>query len=328
MYEPKYIVQKAGNNMDKKDNRFNEVLKVLPQNLRAVLVNIPKTISDKAMEVSLRTNRPLCIECVDKRYYFTENNCVTDTIFDTRMVVVSSRDIFETFQNICNYSVYSRQNEINSGFVTMKGGHRAGLCGTAVINDGVITNIKNMTSINLRIAREFIGCSEELFDKVDAKSGVLICGVPCSGKTTILRDFARKLSYMYKVSLIDERNELSAIVNGVPQNDIGLCDVFDSYKKCDAIIHAVRNMSPDIIVCDEISTRSDIDALNFSLNSGVSFVATMHSDCIQNLLKRKYAKEIIDTGAFRKIVFLDTKHSVGKIKEVVDTCDLGDCKSV
>ncbi len=261
-------------------------------------------------------NRPLCIECKGKRYYFTHNNCVTDTLLDNSMAIVSQQNIFETFQNICNYSVYSRQHEINNGFVTLKGGHRAGICGTAVVSSDKITNIKDITSINIRIAKEIKGCSDEIINKVDFTSGVLIIGAPCSGKTTIIRDLARRLSYHNKVSLIDERGELASTVNGVFQNDVGMCDVFDSYIKSDAINHAVRTMSPDIVVCDEVSTSEDVRSLKYGVNSGVVFIATIHADSIDTFLKRPISKDILATKAFSKIVVLDNRENAGVIKSI------------
>lgn len=304
--------------METDNKRFKSAVKVLPQDLYSVLSKAPSVVTDKALEIVLRADRPLCVECSDKRYYFTENNCVTDTVFDKNMLCVSARSIFETFQNICNYSVYSRQKEINSGYITLRGGHRAGICGTAVIDDAKIVNIKDVTSINIRIAREIIDCAQELYSKIEPLSGVLICGAPCSGKTTLLRDLARILSYKYKVSLIDERNELSSNVNGVFHSDIGLCDVFSGYIKSDAIIHSLRAMSPDIIVCDEISTLEDISAVSYALNSGVSFIATVHADSFDGLKKRPIAKKLIESTAFSKAVFLDSGINVGKIKSIVD----------
>ena len=309
--------------MDNKRKRFLNAVSMLPPEFIAVLQNAPALITDNAQEITLRTNRPLCVQCPQKRYYFTKNNCVTDTILNSQMVVASEKSIFDTFQNICNYSIYSRQNEINNGFVTLKGGHRAGICGTAVVTDDRITNIKDITSINIRIAREVFGCAQKLDDVVEPHKGVLICGAPCSGKTTILRDYARKLSFDYKVSVVDERNELSSTVNGVFQNDMGMCDVFNNYKKCDAITHAVRCMSPDIIVCDEIATFEDVDALSFGVNSGVSFIATMHSDSLKSLRNRAFFSKLIETKAFSYIVILDSRHNVGQIKSVLSANEIG-----
>lgn len=311
--------------MDNKRKRLLNAASVLPTELFSVLSTAPPSIAESVQEITLRANRPLCIECSDKRYYFTMNKCITDTIFDQQMVMATPRFLFETFQNICNYSVYSRQNEINNGYITLKGGHRAGVCGTAVINEQKIINIKDITSINIRIAREIIGCSKDVLASVDEKKGVLICGAPCSGKTTIIRDIARELSYSFKVSVIDERNELSANVNGVFQNDMGMCDVYDSYIKSEAITQAVRSMAPDIIVCDEISTVTDVEAVTYGLNSGVSFIATLHADNVDELKKRPIAKWLLETRAFSTVVFLHSRKNAGQIKSVVSIDEiLGD----
>ncbi|MBQ4129443.1 MAG: Flp pilus assembly complex ATPase component TadA [Ruminococcus sp.] len=304
--------------MENKRKRFKSACLVLPPDIQSVLLKAPDFISNDAQEIVLRVNRPLSVECPKKRYYFTQNNCVTDTLLNQQMLVTPSRAIFETFQNICNYSIYSRQNEINNGFITLRYGHRAGLCGTAVVNDKKIVNIKDITTINIRIANEIIGCADKLSALVNPLEGVLICGAPCSGKTTLLRDFARSLSYDYKVSLIDERNELSSTVSGVFYNDVGLCDVFDGYIKDDAIIQSVRCMSPDIIVCDEISSVLDIATIERCVNSGVAFVATIHADSLDTMLKRPAIKKLLKTGAFSKLVFLDTRQNAGQVKSVVN----------
>ncbi len=303
--------------MDIKKERFLSAARVLPQKIYTVLSNAPPVVYESAQEITLRVNRPLCVECTAKRYYFTKSSCVTDTVFKNDMIDVSNKSVYDTFLNICNYSVYSHQNEINNGYITLKGGHRAGICGTAVISDGKIVNVKDITSINIRIAREIIGCSDELYSVIQPLNGVLICGAPCSGKTTMIRDLARRLSYEYKVSVIDERNELSANVSGVFQNDLGMCDVFESYLKSDAIIQSIRAMSPDIIICDEISTYDDVVSVTKAVNSGVSFIATVHSDSMTSLLNRPIVKDLLKTNAFSQIVILDSRLNVGKIKSVV-----------
>ena len=323
MYEPAYVLTKRQViTMENKRKRFLNAASVLSAKLYKVLSSAPDLITSTAQEITLRLNRPLCVECNGKRYYFTENNCITDTIFDTQMVVVTERNMFETFQNICNYSVYSRQNEINNGYITLKGGHRAGVCGTAVLNENKIVNIKDITSINIRIAREILGCSKEILSSVDVRKGVLICGAPCSGKTTIIRDIARQLSYECKVSVIDERNELSSNVNGAFQNDMGMCDVFDSYIKSDAIVQAVRSMSPDVIVCDEISTEKDIEALTCGLNSGISYIVTLHADNSQELLNKPIAQVLLKSGGISTVIFLRTKKEAGQIKSIVSIEEL------
>ncbi len=305
--------------MEQKSNGISNIVNVLPHYLSQILHKAPDKVLDSAQEIILRSDRPLCVISDNKHFYFTSNGCVTDSLIDNNMVICSRKCLNDTFVSMCNYSVYAKQNEINNGYITLKGGHRAGICGTAVVSDGKIINIKDITTINIRVAREIKNCSDNLYRQVDALKGVLICGAPCSGKTTILRDFARKLSYTYKVSLIDERNELSSCFNGVFQNDVGMCDVYDSYIKSDAITQSVRTMSSDIIVCDEVSTLSDVDAIVKGVNCGVAFVATMHATDLSALRKREFARRLISTGAFETIVFLSDRKNAGVIKSVTST---------
>lgn len=303
--------------MENKCDRFKNACSVMTQELMSVLIKAPQSITASAQQISLRVNRPLCIECLDDRYFFTKSGCVVDKISDQPMVTCSPKTLFNVFQNICNYSVYSRQYEINNGYITLRGGHRAGICGTAVMSNGQITNIKDITTINIRISREIKGCADKLMSAVEPKNGVLVCGAPCSGKTTLLRDFARSLSQTHRVCLIDERNELSSNVNGVFYNDIGMCDVFDSYEKSTAITQAIRSMSPDIIVCDEVSAQSDVSAIQSGVNSGVAFISTIHCDSITALRNRKIATELLRLNAFSQVVFLDNSKNPGNIKAIV-----------
>ena len=196
---------------EQNEKRFTAALNCLCKNISRRLLPLAPKLADSVQEIRLRLSRPLALVCPDNTYYLTQNGGLSNTILDGAMLVVSKADIVDTFNNICNYSVYNRQNEIVNGFVTMYGGHRAGICGTAVVNNGKIVNIRDITSINVRIAREHKGCADSLYNKIIAVSGgVLICGAPCSGKTTVLRDLARLLSTKGKknVALIMKEESL------------------------------------------------------------------------------------------------------------------------
>lgn len=236
------------------------------------------------------------------------------------MLIARREDIEATFQRICDYSVYARKREIVNGFVTLRGGHRAGICGTAVADSSDIVNVRDITSINLRIAREQIGCANGIFQKIRYDSGgVLLCGAPCSGKTTVLRDLARLFSTADGacVSLIDERGELAAVTSGVPQNNVGMCDVFDGYPKAQAMEQALRSMSPNIIICDEIGSEQDVRAVRQCVNSGVRIIATAHARSKAELCSRPALKRILSTGAFSTYIFLRDREHAGEVSEVL-----------
>ena len=304
--------------------RFRQALRCLSPSIQKRLIPLTEQLCTKAQEIRLRINRPLTIVCPDITYYVTTGSGLTNTPIDGSMFNVSRADIVDTFQNICNYSVYTRQNEIANGFVTMHGGHRAGICGTAVINNGKTANVRDISSINVRIAREHRECARALVNKLGSfDKGILICGAPCSGKTTVLRDMARILStdFCKNISLIDERGELAGTSSGAFQNDIGMCDVFDSYNKSEAMIQAIRSMAPDIIICDEIGSKDDVSAIEHSVNSGVAVIATVHSANDYELRQKENIRQIVKTGAFSKVVFLSNKRKPG---EIIKISEIGD----
>ena len=142
----------------------------------------------------------------------------------------------------------------------------------------------------------------------DHVCGVLIAGPPCSGKTTLLKDIALKLSsrpYFKKVAMVDERNELAGMYRGVPQNTLGdFCDVLCGYPKAEGILNAVRALSPDIIICDEIGNKEDVEALLNVLNTGVTVISSVHACNVDELYRREMIKKLLNSGAFEKIVVL------------------------
>ncbi len=292
------------------------VKRVLEQNMEFIAQNVS--------DIRLRLNRPLTISARNGVYFPANDGLLLQEPSD-KAVIISKADLIDSFNRICRYSVYSVQNEIINGFVTVSGGHRAGVCGTAVVDSGKIVNIRDISSVNLRIAREVKGCSEKLISQIEnMKNGVLICGEPCSGKTTILRDMARYISIKENknISLIDERGELAAPVCGVNQNDVGLCDVFCGYPKHKAVEQALRCMSPEYIICDEIGTSEDLKAVESCVNSGVSVIAALHAKNKAELLGKPNAVKLLKTGAFGTVVFLKSRKNAGEVSSVETAGDL------
>lgn len=301
--------------------RYRQAISCLSPPVRALFSENENRLAPAAREIRLRTGRPLSVTCGDERLFFTRAGTITPFLSDG-LFCAEAEDLAQTLRAACEYSVYSRQNEIAEGFVTLRGGHRAGISGTAVICGGKITNIRDLSSFNLRIAGEYSGCADALMrQKNNLENGLLLCGAPCSGKTTLLRDLARQLSYEAAVSLIDERGELAACVGGAPQNDVGLCDVYGGYPKAEAMEQAVRVMSPDYLICDEIGA-SEVPAVMNCVRCGTAVIAAVHARDPDELYKREALRRLMSTGAFRTAVFLAGRENAGQIRERVSVSEL------
>lgn len=245
--------------------------------------------------------------------------------------VVSNNEIIGILQNVCNNSIYSYQNQICNGFITLPGGNRVGIAGNVVMKDGQVSNISYIYSLNFRIAHQIDGaCNNILRFILDTKNNTvfntLIVSPPGAGKTTIIRDIAKKISngiseINFKgidVSVIDERGEIAALNKGIAYNDVGIrTDILDNVPKSVGIRMAVRSMAPKVIIADEIGNKDDVEIINYAICSGVNCIFTAHGSKMEDLLKNEEIKRIIELKAFKRIIFLDEKER-GKVKNVVN----------
>ncbi len=221
----------------------------------------------------------------------------------------SAGDIAECFQELCRYSVHSFSREISEGYITLEGGHRVGICGTSVCTSGVsgrTETFRDISSLCIRMAREVRGCAEPLYEAAfsDGLCSLLVLGKPMSGKTTVLRDLARLLGENHRVVLIDSRNELSASLHGQPALDIGEnTDALVGCGKSEGIMLALRSLSPEIIVCDEIG--DDFDAVRQCLFCGVKLVAAAHAGSFDEARRREGLRELLP--CFDKTALLGTR---------------------
>ncbi len=310
---------------------FEVAISCLSKDINLPLKNISDNLKIKAQEIRLRINSPIMIIC-NNESYFIDFEGITFNSLDLKneLFTVTPDELNRTFEKICNYSIYSFENEIKNGFITVTGGHRIGISGEAVVFNGKITGIKNISSLNIRIAQEFVGCSERIFENIkDKKSGVLIVGPPSSGKTTLLRDLALKFSTSHllnfpKVSIIDERCEISAFSNNEFHMNIGLCDVLSSIPKAEGILQAVRCLSPSVIIVDEIGTKEEAKAVSEAFNCGVRIISSMHAATLQEFLNKPQAQILLSSKAFETIVVLSSSFSEPKIYKVSDIYDKND----
>jgi stage III sporulation protein AA len=197
-----------------------------------------------------------------------------------------------------------------------------GLCGTYVTDEKGRIRICDVSSLNFRISREIPGIAEKLFPKLlcDGKfCSTLIVSEPCGGKTTLLTDLVRVLSnHGYRSAVVDERGEIASCFRGIPQKELGaLADVLDGYPKPYGMMVALRALSPQVLVCDEIGSNEETERMLEAMNAGVPVLATAHAKDEEELFNRPQIKRLMDAGALSKIVLLKGAKAPGKISKVL-----------
>lgn len=308
---------------------YDLVVENLCEELNKILINIPSNYKEKAEEIRLRNGNPLTISCEGKDYFISPNGKIISNISEA--TIVKGEHIYSTFQLISNYSIYAYAEEIRKGYITIKGGHRVGIGGKIVYGSDGIETIKDISSLNIRIAREKIGISDYitpyLIDNIGSFYNTLIISPPQCGKTTLLRDIIRNLSNGnksfnqkgFKISIVDERSEIAGVYMGLPQNNIGIrTDVLDGCLKSDGIMMAIRSMSPDIIAVDEIGGKSDVEAINEALRAGIKLIATVHGSSLKEIMEKMSMEELFKEKIFERFIILDRSKGVGTIKELID----------
>jgi stage III sporulation protein AA len=296
---------------------FKKVLLYMPKGISSAMNKISTENTSRINEIRLRINKPVSVSSYGKNYFVTENGGLTT--HKSLGIVVQKNDINECFRAICDYSLHSYTKEISEGFITLEGGNRVGISGTAVLNGNYVETLKYINGINFRISGQVFGCSEKICERLyDVKPvSLLIIGPPLSGKTTILKDMCRILGEKYKISVIDERSEIAAVYHGEAKNDIGtFTDIFDGYPKGEGITSAVRVMSPEIVICDEIGGKRDCNAILDSVNSGVKFIATVHGSSVEEVLKRRNIADLISNEIFQYGVLLGSGSRIGEVMEI------------
>lgn len=285
----------------------DEILRYFPNNIYQIFLKLFKEndkILKEIQEIRIRANRPILLKLREKDLIVQYN--------------ISQTEILQILEKLCENSIYAYKNQICEGFITVKGGHRVGITGSCVIDNGKIINVKYISSLNFRIAREILNCSTKILREIiDVENkniyNTIIVAPPGKGKTTVLRDIIRRLSngieeinFKGKMcGVVDERGELSAMYKGVPQNDMGIrTDIIENVDKNRGIHMLVRTMAPEIIACDEIGSKEDVDAIHYALFSGVKGIFTMHGRSVDDIKNNKQIYELVENKEIEKVVFL------------------------
>ncbi|MDD6806896.1 MAG: hypothetical protein PUD72_00380 [Oscillospiraceae bacterium] len=304
------------------NERLYPIISTFPSFLERSINCIPKNLLERVNEIVLRKNQPVSIY-IDNSIFYLGNYGRLYKLFNPDCFRLNSEEMIRIFLNMCNDSVYSYMDNINSGFLTLEGGFRVGISGRFLTRNTNENSIRDISSLSIRIAREYKNISQQLvnvYNKFGIGSTVII-GPPCSGKTTVLRDACRSISSglikdNIKVSLLDERGEISGAINNGFLFDIGNnTDVYTNYKKSMSIEMSIRTMAPNVIILDEVLETSEFDEILQGMNSGVDFIFSMHATGLDDLLRKNKFKYLSENATIKYIVVLNNEKK-GEIKEV------------
>ena len=295
---------------------------MFPDHIQSMLRSLPSSLLDELEEIRLREGRALEVNAGGHFYYLTAKGEMTSN--PEHAYRPSHKDSNTLLDLITNHSLYTMEEELRRGFITITGGHRVGLSGRTVLSGGQVAHLRDISGFNVRVAREVQGVADQLLPKLlDFKhktiNHTLIISPPQQGKTTMIRDLARQISYGtwrhskaqwqgLKVAVVDERSEIAGSKRGVPSFDVGpRTDVMDSCPKAEGMMMMIRSMSPDVLIVDEIGRKEDIDALIEALHAGVRVIATAHGSSVEELQTRLKAISSLGSDFFKAYVVLSRK---------------------
>ena len=280
------------------------ILKCFPIHIRDILnKNLTNEELELLEEIRVRNNLPLICKIGQ-----------ADKVLNYKIL---TEDINYIFQKICENSIYTYQNQIANGYITIQGGNRVGIVGTAVLHEDKVTNFNYISGLNFRISRQILGCSNSIMQKIINKEqntiyNTLIISMPGMGKTTLLRDIIRNISNGIEglidganIAVIDERGEISATFKGIMQNDLGIrTDVVNDIPKHIGMRLAIRSMSPKVLAADEIGSKEDSEAINYAMCCGVKGIFTAHGESIEDVCKNPELKELINNKTIERVVLI------------------------
>lgn len=296
------------------ERRKRQVVQVLAKPIVQCLEE-ERILFDHIQEIKLRIGKPLIIIYRGKERMWKD-------------VIVTKEEIKETLEYISNYSLYAYEHELKQGFITIEGGHRVGMAGQVIMEEGKIKNLKYISSINLRISHEVKNCADKIFPYITYNKQMyhtLLISPPRCGKTTLLRDIIRQVSdgNMWvkgcTVGVVDERSELGGCYLGNPQNEMGVrTDILDRCPKAEGMIMLIRSMAPQVIAVDEIGAQEDVHAIEYAMHCGCKMLATAHGYSMEEIQRKPIFEKLVQERQFERYVILSNRYQIGGIEAVYD----------
>lgn len=295
---------------------FEQAVQVLPPGLRRGALELPGEIRDQAEEIRLRLGQAMTVlaEGVER---------------EVPGPAVTRGDLGAVLEIATRASAHTALERVRKGFVTIRGGHRIGLCGTAAMEGGEIRSLRCLSSLNLRVARSVPGAAGEAAPFLREGGGVcstLILAPPGAGKTTLLRDLLRALSDgeggpPLRVGVADERGELAALWEGSPELNVGRhTDVIDGCPKALGLELLLRGMAPQVLAADELTSPGDLAVAELAAGCGVPLLATAHGCGLDDLRRRPLYKKLLRLGIFQKVVMI-RRDAAGKRTVTVEAIE-------
>lgn len=276
--------------------RCRQVLALLPDRLRQSVPDMKDDVLARVEEIRLRAGRPLALT-------------VSGGVRQAAGPAVEQRELEHLLHTASKWSIHTVLDQLCGGYMTVEGGHRLGVAGTAVMEGERIRTISGISSVNIRIARQIKGCASDFSLQAEGEAGpvnTLIAAPPGAGKTTLLRDVIRICSEGgLRVSVADERGELAAMWQGEAQMDLGPnTDVLTGCPKARAVPIMLRGMNPQVLAVDEITAPEDARAMELAVGCGAVVLATAHAQNEDDLCRRPIYRALLRAGVFEKIVIL------------------------
>jgi len=291
------------------------ILSYLPKSIEPLIKELPSSQISEMEEIRLRVTRPIEI--------------VTNSGAKYLPYIFQQKDAEQFLQNLSYSSFYTLEEELKRGYITIEGGHRIGLAGKVILENGFVKAIRDIASFNIRVAREKIGIANSIIPFIyeNGWKHTIIIGPPQTGKTTLLRDLARIIStgdekrgiFPQKVGIVDERSEIAGCVGGVPQLTFGpRVDVLDACPKVEGMMMMIRSMSPNVLIVDEIGRKEDSEAIMEAVHAGIRLIMTTHGDSLEDISRRPTLQSIINQRIFERYIELSKTHLPGYIQSIKD----------